>query len=1262
MNKRKIKNRIYSFSATLCSLVMVLTIILSVLKMGEEAWGAEIQSEISGKDIVERAIEYLGVPYHSYTDEEVNKYGIDQTKGFDCSNYVKTVCDSLGFRKDSSYTMPTGPWSWYVMENFMYKNVNYNIEVVDINDKSSWQPGDIMIFGTSARPWTHMAIYVGEYNNAASMISALGLSEEQAKYIVDYNTGCTSWRINCMGNPIMTDMGYPYCVRLDNGMDGKMGNGYVTKIIRLAARSTKEPTYGFIRFSKAGKNGEAAIPNVQWRIYASKDLAEKALNERGSSSDNVPYITSFTTNTEGYAELEIDNGIYYALEWKSKTGSSISDTIYEVNITDESKQFLTNDEWYVSLKIIKVDSVNSNKLLNGAEFTLYEYNVTSDSFIEAGKLKNTENGIYVIDTYKLTSDAAGNKKEITDGKLYYTELNRGQYKIVETKNPDGYTGDYTGYFSISEDNNGTVIEKKVENTPVSGKIVINKLNALDTEIPVKGALINIYADKECTKFLAQCETDQNGVGRFYYNEGIQISEEIFKWSEDKELIFNPGTYYAKEQDAPVNYFTNPNVFEVTVSYEESVVTILDNPKPGNIVLYKYDENNVTYDTSGNIVGGLFLKDAVYGIYTDEECRTLAKYVEYSDDLTKTIFTDKTAILTTKDDGSVSSGYLIPGNYYVKEITPPAGYLINDKVYPVEVVGNSFTNVFALDKAKELSLVIHKTDTVTGVNSQGDATFEGAQFAIYAEENIYSKESGDLMFIANKQIALYKKADGTYTFKTEDSQITEKATTDSSGSVTITGLVPGKYYITEKAAPEGYILNEDLKIHIDLSDSTYTSYKSHMSNPSEIAKEELLEEKTDGSYHVYFNDDILTGELIISKYDKTTEEPLIGAYFSLYLVKDILISNNIEKLDIDENNGVNIDGLDLKDMEIGLGEEIGYIGMTDDTGKLHIKNIPYGIYLVREVKAPAGYKIAKPKMVIIGPEKEKIELTNITELGIYKSDVFDELMPQSLTINKYVADFGLDVHPESPATFVLKDSTGNVIAQDTCDNNGNITFSNLYPGTYSLEETIVPEGYLKVYKDIKIVVIKTNDSYATIDGEHVKLKYVGDYNMLIDIPNSKNRLTIVKVDEKDNPLSGATLSLYMKGEDGNLTEISKWETDGNPKTFESIKNGIYVLREISAPSGYQIAADIEFEIKGEPKVITMKDLPKEDPPEDEVEPDEPTRPVPPPPEIEEEEFTYEPVQTGIGTMKIEFLVILLSGAGMIISFSLLIYNNRHTEEY
>ena len=66
MNKRKIKNRIYSFSATLCSLVMVLTIILSVLKMGEEAWGAEIQSEISGKDIVERAIEYLGVPYHSY--------------------------------------------------------------------------------------------------------------------------------------------------------------------------------------------------------------------------------------------------------------------------------------------------------------------------------------------------------------------------------------------------------------------------------------------------------------------------------------------------------------------------------------------------------------------------------------------------------------------------------------------------------------------------------------------------------------------------------------------------------------------------------------------------------------------------------------------------------------------------------------------------------------------------------------------------------------------------------------------------------------------------------------------------------------------------------------------------------------------------------------------------------------------------------------------------------------------------------------------
>ena len=96
----------------------------------------------------------------------------------------------------------------------------------------------------------------------------------------------------------------------------------------------------------------------------------------------------------------------------------------------------------------------------------------------------------------------------------------------------------------------------------------------------------------------------------------------------------------------------------------------------------------------------------------------------------------------------------------------------------------------------------------------------------------------------------------------------------------------------------------------------------------------------------------------------------------------------------------------------------------------------------------------------------------------------------------------------------------------------------------------------------------------------------------DIINTRNPYTpftpgmsahINKVDENGKPLSGAVLELR----DTNGNVITSWTTDETTFTYgQLISDTTYVLHEVSAPNGYQLAKDIEFEINSDDKEITI----------------------------------------------------------------------------
>ena len=151
---------------------------------------------------------------------------------------------------------------------------------------------------------------------------------------------------------------------------------------------------------------------------------------------------------------------------------------------------------------------------------------------------------------------------------------------------------------------------------------------------------------------------------------------------------------------------------------------------------------------------------------------------------------------------------------------------------------------------------------------------------------------------------------------------------------------------------------------------------------------------------------------------------------------------------------------------------------------------------------------------------------------------------------------------------------------------------LQPGSYRLHESAAPKGYA-VSQDTKFTVNNdmtlTSDTADAVDGDTVRI-----YDKLLSVK-------LKKVDSQGNAVSGAVLALIDKNTG---KEIDRWTTDGSAHVITKqtdsgellVAGHTYILREISAPSGFQLAADMEFIFNGDGTIpghgyvtVSMTDL-------------------------------------------------------------------------
>ena len=124
------------------------------------------------------------------------------------------------------------------------------------------------------------------------------------------------------------------------------------------------------------------------------------------------------------------------------------------------------------------------------------------------------------------------------------------------------------------------------------------------------------------------------------------------------------------------------------------------------------------------------------------------------------------------------------------------------------------------------------------------------------------------------------------------------------------------------------------------------------------------------------------------------------------------------------------------------------------------------------------------------------------------------------------------------------------------------------GSYTLHEEIAPEGYL-VANDVEFEVVS------------------GQVAQKVTMEDDYTKVDFEKIDAGTGDLlPGASMQLL--DESGNV--VAEWVYGDEPHRIEKLEPGSYTLHEASAPEGYDLAADIEFEIGsvGEVQTVSMAD--------------------------------------------------------------------------
>ena len=511
------------------------------------------------------------------------------------------------------------------------------------------------------------------------------------------------------------------------------------------------------------------------------------------------------------------------------------------------------------------------------------------------------------------------------------ELPYGTYTVHQTK---GWNGtEFIADFDVFVNEDGKTYKYLINNSSLESYVKIVKVDSeTGKQIPYAGAGFQIYNSDGKLVTMTYTYPTVTEIDTFYTNsEGYLITPETLPYGKGYSVV---------EVQAPYGYIldSTPVYFDITAEKisEENGVTIVKTEKKNTP-----QKGTITIEKTGEIFSNV---TAVGGGYTDENGNDVALPTiyqpEYSvsglsgavfeiyadEDITTpdgTIrYTKDTLVdtITTDEKGTATSKLLYLGKYRVVETVAPYGTVINSEPHTVELTYSG------------------QNEKVT--NTSTSFTNDRQKVEIDLTKILEQDEKfniGNNDEILNVSFGLYadedlKASNGTVI---PENGLIEIVTCDEKGKATFkTDLPIGKYYVKEISTDNHYIL----------SDRKYPVVFEYAGQDT-------------ASVHISVNDgepiinSIIYGTIKGLKIDRETGEKITGALFGLF-------SNN----------------------ETEFTEETAiFTAESNEEGIFTFENVPYGEYIVCELKPATGYlPNGESYPMTISENKEVVEINVLND--------------------------------------------------------------------------------------------------------------------------------------------------------------------------------------------------------------------------------------------------------------------------------------------
>ena len=943
-------------------------------------------------------------------------------------------------------------------------------------------------------------------------------------------------------------------LKLANSQD--IGFGYYTDTLELNLE-VDWPDEATVKIIKKDKGSNALLAGAVYGIYAD-EACTKLIKKMPA------------TNAKGESEVKITKtqDTVYLREISGPSGYVLDTKAYGVKLVvgQTASKNLTDKEQKGALTIYK-----EGEVLTGA--TVTEDGVTFA--YEKRKLKGAVYSVYAGADIKAADGTLIYKKGALvkdnlvtgdDGSVTLKDLYLGTYTVTETKAPDNYVckGEsktvelvYAGQTVEVQTGSATFLNE-CQKTAVR----VEKQDE-ETKNPLSGGIYGLYAAEDI-------KVD----GKTVVPKGTLIEKATTgadgKASYKAELPINY-SYSIREIQAPELYLRNSEdtytfTFKFTNDKEEKVNfshTFTNKRVNATIDLVKEDSK-----TGNSAQGDAVFEGAIYGLYARED-------INHPDGRSGVLYKkdEQVATLTTDNAGKASVSNLYLGKYYLKEITPPVGYLLDEEEHDVncnyegdQVETVKRNTVSKEDVIKQPFQLIKAAD-----NDKTDADLlKGAGFSAYLISSLTVKDDGS-----------YDFTNATPTVLTEDGKT--EMFTDERGYACSIPIPYGRYIVRETTTPHNFMPVDDFIVTVTENSSTPQVWRV------------LL-------------DDEFKAKLKIVKQDDETKQPVLLANteFKVYdldakkYVEQVTTYPNtvVHKSYFTDENGYLILPESLKCGNYRIEEVSAPDGYTQNTQYVEIKVDKNTAYQMDSVSGDAIITVTYENHPVKG--KLVIHKSGETLKSFKKDFVYEETSLEGAEFEIYAAEdiFTPDHQVDEQGNRHVIYAKDTLVKTVTTNKNGEAVIKDLPLGKYRVKETKATSGFVLNPDSQEVSFIYKDQNTPEIEE---KLEFSNE--------RQKVELSVEKQDaETGKALKGATFGLYNKeaissGDkvivkaDTLLQEITSNEKGKAAFTLD-LPLGRYYLKELQAPAGYVSSDEIlEFDAtyQGQDvKTIKLKSVKKNQP--------------------------------------------------------------------